>query len=185
MGENENVSHKRIKDGDISTFELLFKEFYAPLCLFAFKYVKDKDVAEEIVQDFFYSYWKDRSNLTIRISLKAYFYMAIRNNALKHLRQLQVRLKHAQDVRTREQQYPQSKDPGILEGRELHKMVEEILNQLPERCGVIFRMSRYEGMKYKEIAETLSVSVKTVEANMGKALQTLRVKLKEYNDYAF
>jgi RNA polymerase sigma-70 factor, ECF subfamily len=185
MPNSEFSTQQKIRKGDINAFESLFRQYYATLCNFAVKYVKDKDAAEEIVQDFFYQYWKNRETMTINVSIKAYLYMSVRNNSLKYLRQKRVRQKYADDVSAKlsESQLHTSQDS--LDIKELQNKIDEILDEMPERCATIFRMSRCEGLKYREIAHTLSISVKTVEANMGKVLQTLREKLRNYNYYTY
>ncbi len=177
------VKQKRIKNDDLAEFEKLFKSFYSPLCHYAYKFLKDMDVAEEIVQEFFYNYWKNRQTMDIQISIKSYMYRAIRNNSLKYIEHLKV-------VRKYEQNYIEtnSDNPGIvtneLEIKELNDIIEATLNELPERCSQIFKLSRFEGLKYNEIAEKLSISIKTVEANMGRALQLFRKNLKQYEEIA-
>jgi RNA polymerase sigma-70 factor (ECF subfamily) len=175
------IKQSRIKQDDLVEFEKLFKSFYSPLCNYAFKFLKDMDLAEEIVQDFFYNYWKNRHTMNIQISIKSYMYRAIRNNSLKYI-------EHVQVVKRYEQNYKDtnSADMGFetneLEVKELNDIIEATLNELPERCRQIFKMSRFEGLKYFEIAEKLSISIKTVEANMGKALQLFRKNLKHYDE---
>jgi RNA polymerase sigma-70 factor, ECF subfamily len=185
MQNSEFSTQQKIRKGDINAFESLFRQYYKLLCQFAVKYVKDKDTAEEIVQDFFYQYWKNRETMTITVSLKAYLYMSVRNNSLKYLRQKGVRQKYADDVYAKLTHSELQTQQDNLDVKELQNKIDEILDQMPERCATIFRMSRYEGLKYREIAHALSISVKTVEANMGKALQTLREKLHNYNYYPY
>jgi len=170
----------KIKNDDITAFEQIFREFYEPLCLFAFKIVEDKDVAEEIVQEFFYRYWENRKQMKIKISLKSYFFQSIRNNALKYLRHETVKQKHASFVAHNNAQQSYFPDYGE---KELQTIIEEVLHSLPERCSMIFRMNRFEELTYNAIAQKLSISVKTVEANMGKALKAFRNKLTEYQGY--
>jgi RNA polymerase sigma-70 factor (ECF subfamily) len=175
------IKQSRIKQDDLVEFEKLFKSFYSPLCSYAFKFLKDMDLAEEIVQDFFYNYWKNRHTMNIQISIKSYMYRAIRNNSLKYI-------EHVQVVKRYEQNYKDTNSADIgsetneLEVKELNDIIEATLNDLPERCRQIFKMSRFEGLKYFEIAEKLSISIKTVEANMGKALQLFRKNLKHYDE---
>jgi len=177
------VKQQRIKGNDIEEFEKLFKSYYSPLCHYANKFLKDMDLAEEIVQEFFYNYWKNRETMVIQISLKSYMFRSIRNNSLKYLEHLKV-------VKTYEKNFTEtnSSDQGFvsneLEVKELNEIIEATLNELPERCSQIFKLSRFEGLKYNEIAEKLSISVKTVEANMGKALQLFRKNLKQYEELA-
>lgn len=177
------IKQTRIKNDDLVEFEKLFKSFYTPLCHYAYKFLKDMDVAEEIVQEFFYNYWKNRHTMDIQISIKSYMYRAIRNNSLKYIEHLKVVKKYEQNfIETN------SSDAGIdsneLEVKELNDIIEATLNELPERCSQIFKLSRFEGLKYNEIAEKLSISIKTVEANMGKALQLFRKNLKQYEEIA-
>lgn len=174
------TKQKRIKQDDLQEFEKLFKLFYTPLCRYANKFLKDMDIAEEIVQDFFYNYWKNRQTMNIQISLKSYMYRAVRNNSLKYLEHIAVVKKYEKSYK--EVNVEASTNVDELELNELNEIIESTLNQLPDRCSQIFKMSRFEGMKYNEIAEKLSISIKTVEANMGKALQLFRKNLKQYDE---
>ncbi len=173
-------SHKRIQQGDVKEFEKIFRKYYASLCLFARKYANDMDSAEEIVQDFFYTYWKNRQSIKIRGSLQAYIYQSVKNRALKAIEHKQVRQRYATNMK---QQLEEQFEPEArtLEASEMERAIEQTLNQLPERCRQIFILSRFEGLKYQEIAQKLTISIKTVEANMGKALQHFRANLKRYD----
>ena len=179
MALKGNRLHIRVRDDDVAAFEKLFRTYYAELVNYAYSFLKDLDVSEEIVQDFFYNYWKNRKRIIIRVSIKSYFYRAIKNNCLKYLDAVAVRRKYAEKIMedSNENIGYEGKE---LEFYELHGLIEEILAELPDRCGQIFRLSRFEGLKYEEIAKELSVSVKTVEANMGKALKLLRERLARY-----
>ncbi len=172
------IQHRTRKD-DISAFEILFKKYYAGLVNYAYSFTKDIDAAEEIVQEFFYNYWKNRKDINIKFSVKSYLYRAIRNNSLKYIEALGVRKRYADRVLNASKDL-RGYESTEIELAELNDMIEDALNELPERCGQIFRLSRFEGLKYEEIADQLSVSVKTVEANMSKALKFLRVRLGKY-----
>ena len=174
---NASISQKQIKNSDVEAFESLFREYYAKLCQHAYGFVKDMDTAEEIVQDFFYNFWKNRESMSFRISMKAYLYQAIKNNSLKYLEKASVRQRYAADVLTNTSDENLTNLSNELDGRELERIINETLKELPERCRQIFLMNRFEGMKYHEIANRLSISVKTVEANMSKALKVFRKKL--------
>lgn len=172
---------QRIREGDVKAFEQLFREYYAPLCRYAARFVKDMDAAEEIVQDFFYNYWKNRESMTIRISVKSYLYRSVHNNALKYMEQLAVRKRYAETILATTTEVELSSLSEELDARELGRIIDNALNELPDRSRQIFRMNRFDGMKYQEIADKLSISLKTVESNMGKALRVLREKLKQYH----
>jgi RNA polymerase sigma-70 factor, ECF subfamily len=179
MAFNSIRLHQATRNDDISAFERLFKKYYAALVNYAYGFVKDMDASEEIVQDFFYNYWKNRKEIKIRLSVKSYLYRAIRNNSLKYLEAQAVRRRYAEKVLETARESTPENNTGI-EYNELNNLIEETLDELPERCRQIFRMSRYEDLKYEEIASRLSVSVKTVEANIGKALKLLRERLGKY-----
>jgi len=172
---------EQIRKGDISAFEKVFREYYAPLTLFANSFVKDKDIAEEIVQDFFYNFWKNKEHIVIQSSLKSYLFQSIRNKALKYLRHEAVKNKYISDVLERSGDDNKTYQPNIYELKELEKKINDALAKLPANCIKIFKMNRFEGLKYREIAEKLNISVKTVEANISKALSQLRDELSSYN----
>jgi RNA polymerase sigma-70 factor, ECF subfamily len=171
---------KKIQDGDIREFERLFTKYYRPLCHHADKIVKDMDTAEDLVQEFFYHFWKSRESFRLRLSLNAYLYQSIRNNALHHLEHLAVRKNYAEHVFSESQKRMHVQIQTEVELNDLGNLINATLKKMPERCARIFQMNRFEGKKYREIAVILSVSVKTVEAEMGKALQMFRKSLKEY-----
>jgi RNA polymerase sigma-70 factor (ECF subfamily) len=180
MNLNDFYIQKKIQGGDIVVFERLFVKYYEPLCHHADKILKDMDAAEDIVQEFFYNFWKNRETFSPKLSLNAYLYQSIRNNALHQLEHLAVRKTYAQQVLTDFQDVMPAANQENVELHELNKAIDATLKQMPERCSRIFRMNRFEGKKYREIADILSISVKTVEADMGKALQLFRKSLREF-----
>jgi len=171
---------EKIKSGDINAFETVFREYYAPLTLYASGMLKDRDQAEEIVQDFFYNFWKNREKTTIETSLKSYLFQSIRNKVLKHIRHENVKQKYASHVLDQSMGEQAHIPMSDYELKELENMVNKVLDRLPDHCSLIFKMSRFEGLKYREIAEKLSISVKTVEVNMSKALNEFRNELRAY-----
>jgi len=171
---------KNIRAGNIREFERLFMKYYDPLCRHAGNILNDTDTAEDLVQEFFYHFWKNRETFTIRLSLNAYLYRSIRNNALHYLGHLAIRKNYAGKVLGEFRDMMPADLQADVDAMELDKAINATLEQMPERCSLIFRMNRFEGKKYREISEILSVSVKTVEADMGKALQIFRKSLEDY-----
>jgi RNA polymerase sigma-70 factor (ECF subfamily) len=171
---------KKIQGGDIREFERLFTKYYMPLCHHADKILKDMDEAEDLVQEFFYHFWKNRESFSLKLSLNAYLYRSIRNNALHHLHYLAIRKNYAEKVFNEFQENMPVHIQTDAEMNDLGDLIHATLKKMPERCSRVFRMNRFEGLKYREIADILSISVKTVEADMGKALQMFRISLKEY-----
>jgi len=165
---------KKIKDGDIKAFETLFRSYYEPLCHYARQWVDNMETAEEIVQDLFYILWKERKNLQIFTSVNGYLYRSVKNKSLQQVEKAKVREeyrnKYAAGNAVVETYTPQEE----LEYKELEQQIRDVLLLLPERQQKIFRMNRMEGKKYSEIARELQISVKTVEAEISKALKELR-----------
>jgi RNA polymerase sigma-70 factor (ECF subfamily) len=174
----DNEIIRRIREGDTGQFESLFRSSYTSLVRYAKTIIKDHDTAEEIVQDLFVKLWQDRQKLTIEISLNGYLFRSVHNRCLHWLDHSRVVDRHAKEMAAGEMQNAQS-PVEIIQYNELQLKIADILEKLPVRCGKIFCMNRFEGLKYSEIAEKLSVSVKTVEANMGRALKEFRKALKE------
>ncbi len=169
---------RRIREGDTRQFESLFRSSYVSLVRYARTLVKDQDAAEEIVQDLYYRLWKNREKIEIESSLNGYLYRAVHNLCLHFIDHNRVVEKYAREMALHTEESPESPS-DIVNYRELQAKIAKILERLPEKCGKIFCMSRFEGLKYSEIAERLSVSVKTVEANMGRALKEFRKALAE------
>ncbi len=169
---------RRIRQGDKQEFEKLFRSSYVSLVRYAKRILKDHDTAEEIVQDLFFRLWQDRGNITIESSLNGYLFRSVHNKSLHFIEHQKVIDRHAGEIAASADETAEPVTDAIYYS-ELQSKVARVLERLPERCGVIFRMSRFEGLKYNEIAEKLSVSLKTVEANMGKALKEFRKALAE------
>jgi RNA polymerase sigma-70 factor, ECF subfamily len=168
----------RIRQGDIKQFETLFRSSYVSLVKYARTLIKDQDTAEEIVQDLFFRLWQDKEKFKIESSLNGYLFRAVHNRCLHYIEHLKVVERHAKEVSFEEEESSQNPSE-ILQYKELQAKIAGIIEKLPGRCGTIFCMNRFEGLKYAEIAEKLSVSVKTVEANMGRALKEFRKALTE------
>lgn len=171
---------KKIKEGDIKTFEYVFRLYYSPLCLYAFGITGRKDAAEEIVQDLFYTVWKERCSLQILHSVKSYLYGAVRNQSLQYCEHFSVRERYREHVLAKNEAMAEPSPEEQLENKELEEVINRTLRKLPDRRRQIFRMHRLEGLKYKEIAEKLSLSVKTIEAEMTKTYQALREEIERY-----
>lgn len=176
-GENEIV--EKIRKGDKKQFEHLFRSTYVSLVRYARTLIRDHDSAEEIVQDLFFRIWKDRDRINIKTSLNGYLFTSVYNKCIHHLEHLRVIDRHAAEIGRSPQEVsgPVSEAMDLLE---LQEKVAAVLEHLPERCGKIFCMNRFEGMKYSEIAMRLAISVKTVEADMGRALKEFKKVLTEH-----
>jgi RNA polymerase sigma-70 factor, ECF subfamily len=158
-----------------SDFEKLFKETFRPLTAFALKYVGDIDEAKGIVHDVFVNLWEKLSHLSQDSNHKSYLYTAVRNRCLNHIRD---RKKHVMLSEAVTGGLTESVNP--LETTELEREIAAGIALLPDKCRQVFELSRGEGLKYAQIAERLGISVKTVEAQMTKAMSSLRAHLSEF-----
>ena len=177
---NDLLAFKRIKDGDIKAFEHVFRQYYAPLRMYSYSITGQHEASEEIVQELFYVLWRDRQELQILRSIKNYLYSAIRNQSLQYIEHKDVQNRYKEKTLYQHKTDHDETPHEQLEYRELETIINQTLKKLPERRLKIFRMHRNDGKKYKEIAEILSLSIKTVEAEMTKAYQALRLEIEKY-----
>ena len=178
MDEQKRLQ-KGLKEGDIEVFEEVYRLYYAPLCFYCLRYVGDMEEAREIVQGLFLKMWLRKKELNIKTSVKAYLYKSVQNYALNYLKQEQVKKKYTVD----KEYLPKASalnGQQKLEEEELKITIKKAILKLPEKRRKIFELNRFENMRYQQIAEHLSISVKTVESQMSKSLEFLRKELKEY-----
>jgi RNA polymerase sigma-70 factor (ECF subfamily) len=162
---------------DVAEFEALFRTHYAPLCDFVCGYVRSRAVAEELVQDLFLRLW-ERSESPATTLAAAYLYTAARNRAVGYLRRERVATAWAESPAATAA-LPPSADEQLRE-HDLQAAIERAVADLPERCRLVFTLSRYRSLSNAEIAQALGISVNTVEQQMWRALKTLRDKLAPY-----
>ena len=177
LSEQEIVG--AIRQGNERIFEEIFRKYYQSLSNYANSILKEMDEAEEIVQNLFLGIWEKRSDLEITISLKSYLYRAVHNHCLNRIKHLKVREEYQQYANNFYDVSHESVSNTVIKN-ELEGKIDEAIKKLPEQCRLIFSMSRFDELKYYEIAEKLSLSPKTVENQIGKALKILRIELAEY-----
>jgi len=137
--------------------------------------VRSRAVAEEVVQDVMLELWRRRESLAKDSSPQAYLFQSTRNRALNHIRHERVERKSEPELMRQTEMSASA--PSQLVEEEIEVALRTAVSELPDRCREVFELSRTHGLKYAEIATVLGISVKTVEAQMGKALRSLRVKL--------
>lgn len=158
-------------------FEQVFKTYFKPLYAYAKTMVRDKDAAEEIVQQVFFRLWEKRDNITIQETIKAYLYRSVFHGSMNYLKHIKVREEYALYIK--HEASAENSALQSLETRELKESLTHALSKLPEKCRTVFQLCRFEELKYKEVAEQLNLPVKTVENEMGKALRLLRLSLSD------
>ncbi|MBI9064913.1 MAG: RNA polymerase sigma-70 factor [Marinilabiliaceae bacterium] len=182
----ENAIKSGLLKGDEQTYEYLFRNYYAALCTYAFRYLDRRDLAEEVVSETFLKLWVRRHELRIEGNVKAYLFQAVYKNSLNHLRKQKT-----ETVAVERLQYHQVKEQNfrILEDyserdslifKELEGKIELAVNELPDQARKVFSLKRYDGLKNREVAEQLGISVKTVEMHMTRSLLFLKTELKDY-----
>lgn len=160
---------------DLPSYEKLFRELFKPLCSFAMKYVGDLDEARNLVHEVFITVWEKYDTLPNDTNYRSYLFTSVRNRSLNYLRDQK---KHLTLEKVPDQSL--ATETSLIETAELEKEIELAINLLPEKCRQVFELNRLEGLKYAEIAEKMGISVKTVEAQMSKALRVLREHLREF-----
>lgn len=165
---------KGIIAGDSRSFEVFYKKYFTALCLFANSRVRDSELGREVVQEVFLSLWKNREKLVIHESAKSYLYRAVINRIINHFKHQKVEAAYLESLekdRTESNQADQF---------ELEEKLFRLIDDLPPRRKEVFTLSRFEGLRYKEIAGRLNISLKTVEGQMSQALKFLEENLQEY-----
>lgn len=176
--DNKETTADLVNESE-AVFEQLFKKHFRELHAYAFSILKDWDIAEEIVQALFLKLWEKNEWARIQTSIKSYLYKSVYHDSLNYIRRQKVQLKY-QTTTAYSMKNHTDDAAGKLKLSELEQHLEKALNKLPEKCRAIFHLSRFEELKYQEIANQLDISIKTVETHMGKALRILRKEMKEF-----
>jgi RNA polymerase sigma-70 factor (ECF subfamily) len=166
---------ERLRAGNEPAYDSIFRAHYANLVGIAESMLHDRAQAEEVAQDVMLELWRRRATLVVETSLRAYLFRATRNRALNQLRHERV-TRSAEPALAAEVTPLPAADNDVLQN-EIDVALHAALDELPARCREVFELSRVHGLKYAEIARVLEISVKTVEAQMGKALRILREQL--------
>jgi len=175
----DNLFQRVVTADDRKAFEMIFDATYTLLCQISFRMMKNAELAEEIVDDVFYSFWKNRSNININTSFKSYLVASVRNRSLDYLRK-QKKEKPSQLEVAAEIASAETIASDTLAYEELKSHISTTIQSLPPQCRLIFMMSREQDLTYKQISTQLGLSIKTVDTQMGRALKYLRNELKAF-----
>lgn len=160
-------------------FNELFKKHYKELCRLLLPMIKDRDAIEDIVQDVFVKLWIRRNELEIQTNFKAYLCKAVILRGIDHIRKEKTKIAAQAELRVVQAHSHSNVEESIHE-KEIKKAIDHGMNEMSENMRTIFHLSRFAGLKNREIAEQLNISIKTVESNMGKALKIMHEHLKPY-----
>ncbi|MEX1239355.1 MAG: RNA polymerase sigma-70 factor [Cyclobacteriaceae bacterium] len=175
----EKILLANLKNGDKDAFSTIFSAYYSDLVFFAFSFVKSASTAEDIVQDTFIKLWEDRYTVNITKSLNSYLLKAIQNRCIDWYRHRDIMINYSNSV-VNNNRLLECDTENWLNRSELEGQIKKALQNISPELSEAFRMNRFEGLKYSEIAKKLNVSVRTIEVRIGKALQLLREHLNEY-----
>ena len=178
-----NLIIKQLQDGNEKVFEQIVREYWSRMFKFALIYTQNNETSQELVQDTFLVLWNNRAILKDNTNLITYLMVVLRNKCLNLLEQTRIRQLYIEEIDDetiyqRANLYVlQDEASQIVESEDLHKAIERALSKLPEKTREIFMLSRYDGLKNQQIAETKNISQKTVEYHISKALQILKEEL--------
>jgi RNA polymerase sigma-70 factor (ECF subfamily) len=172
---------------DIAIFNKLFNDYYRQFVRFAMGYIKDEAKAQDFVSDAFASYWEKVNLLPEETNAPGYILTIVRNNCLNYLQHKKIKQRTAQELTNHAQWVIDTQintleacDPDKIFSEEIEIIIEKTINKLPERTAQIFKMSRFEHLSHRDIAEELSLTTKSVEYHITKTLNELRINLKDF-----
>ncbi|MFY1611328.1 RNA polymerase sigma factor [Macellibacteroides fermentans] len=178
-----NLIIKQLQDGNEKVFEQIVREYWPRMFKFALIYTQNNETSQELVQDTFLVLWNNSAILKDNTNLITYLMVVLRNKCLNLLEQARIRQLYIEEIDDetiyqRANLYVlQDEASQIVESEDLHKAIERALSKLPEKTREVFMLSRYDGLKNQQIAETKNISQKTVEYHISKALQILKEEL--------
>lgn len=183
---NEKLIIERLKEGDNQAYKYIYENHYIALCKVSYYFLKDKLLAEGIVNDVILHLWEIREDLSVDIPLRRYLIQAVRNKSINYLALIQNEMEIQFSVMERggiqlQNRIPDAQHPlGSLLEKELEHKIKEAIDELPAECKRVFKMSRFEEMSYEQISKKTGLSVNTVKYHIKNALATLKEKLGPY-----
>jgi len=169
-----------LKEGDINAFETIYNEYWPRLYGYVFNRLKNKEIAEEIIQEVFYSLWMKHATIDFTSSLSSYLFTAVKYQIFNYIKSDQVRKTYASHFSLQTAKLTDNSNEENIAASDLRDAVEKEISRLPEKCQQVFRMSRMQHLSVRDIASTLNISHKTVENHLTKALRQLRMVFGHY-----
>ncbi|MGV8096705.1 MAG: RNA polymerase sigma-70 factor [Mangrovibacterium sp.] len=186
MTETETQLIEKIKNGDDVAFKVIYNKYFPRLYYFIYEFIRMDDITENIVHDTFATFWEKRHTLRGDLNISSYLYSVAKNNCLYRLRDQRYRQKIFASGSLDGKELVQnlkaldSVDTSILVFHEIEQIIEKTLEGLSPQCKKVFMLSRFEGMKNREIAEELNITTKAVEGHITKSLKIFKTALKDY-----
>lgn len=177
ISDPEYLFLKTVVNDDEKAFKKLFELFYPPLAVYAKRYIDERTLREDIVQDVFATLWEDRKKLSITSSIRSYLIVAVRNGCLNHLHREGLSRRYQEFIST---EYVDTENEEVYSLIELQELLNKALAKLPETYRIVFEMHRMEGKDYNEIAAVLNISVRTAKRYKSQVVEILKEELKDY-----
>lgn len=175
---NENASDTQVWNVDAKGFEVVFKSHYVKLTFYANRFLNDIDISKEIASESLTFLWEMRGTLSFTNSVSAYLYKMVKNKCLNHIKHQRIENEYVSYmIRNKLLDDVPEHDTNPCHEKELTEQIRQAIDTLPEKCRLVFEMSRFEYLKNKEIAERLNISQNTVERHITIALEKLRKSL--------
>ncbi len=178
----ESILKKISRDDDEKALKELFDNYFGKLVETAKFYVNDHTAAQEIVSDVFIKLWNNRSSVEKINNIQSYLYTAIKRQSLNYIRDNSKRMHRSLDEGDNNIVVEMNSPEKMLLSKELFEVVNCAVKELPSKCRLVYSLVKDDGMKYMEVAETLNISVKTVEMHVGKALKRIKITLDKYQN---
>lgn len=180
---NIDISHlvHSVSEDNRSAFNMLYQVYYDEVFRFAYYFLKNKEACREVVSDVFFSVWQSRKRLKDITNLEAYFYIVTRNESMRYLsKSRSYDMLSLDDIPIQLEDHGSSSPEEKLVNSEIEALLTQVINELPEKCRLIFLMARQEGLKPKEIGEILSISESTVRVQMKIAVEKIIEKIRPH-----
>ncbi len=180
--DQEQILIRSVREGSKNAFQNIFERYYEPLLSFAYRYLKNNADAEGVVQDVFLWIWENRESWSVDCSLKSYLFKSVKNQCLDYIRHDKTKNKYIREysLEYSEPEISFTDKDSRFDDENFEQIVKSTIEELPERAKLIYKMNRLEGLTYIEIAEVLEISPKTVESQISRALNILRIRLSKY-----
>lgn len=184
LGTQEKLFVQLLRKGNSKAYKQLYDEHYEIMFRVALRFVRDADVAENIVQDVMIKIWENRKSLEIKVSVRTYLLSAVRNRCINYITSVHhLRETRFSELPSNDKQHINANNVdglGILEEEELAAVVIRCIEELPEECRRVFVNAKLEGKSYKEISEECGISSATINYHIKNAKAALRKKLSPY-----